>query len=151
MLQTDFDLSRDGIQEKKKRKRERGAAWRAKGQDLVGVGFYARTTPRYRGWRRKHRSRSNPYTTAHTYTLYIYTRIRASTRERSRSRSFGGENVLYKGGWSLMGLRLYVKAFRGFSCRSTNSRRRSFVPRRPEFFHVSSSLRLSCSDRRTKY
>lgn len=34
-----------------------------------------------------------------------------------------------------MGLRLYVKAFRGFSCRSTNSGKRPFVA--PEFFLVS--------------
>jgi len=42
-----------------------------------------------------------------------------------------------------VGLRLYVKAFRGFSCRSTNSGKRPFAARRPEFFLVPFILTLS--------
>lgn len=113
----------------RKKQREQNAEWNGeRGDKIFGVGFYARTTSRYRGWRRKHRSRGNPYAAAYTYT---HTRERPSAR---RERFFGGENVLYKGGWSLIGLRLYVKAFRRFSCRSTNSGKRPFVARRLKFF-----------------
>lgn len=48
-ISADYEFSRDGIQGKKRNANE-NAQWSGKrGDTILGVGFYARTTPRYRG------------------------------------------------------------------------------------------------------